>query len=84
MPSPDPEPRIRALIVDDEPLARDCVRLALRHHADIELAGECGDGRLQDVRVTFQPADATHFVERWERATGSGWEGLVTATYSKQ
>jgi two-component system LytT family response regulator len=36
---------IRALIVDDEPLARDCVRLALGREADIEVVGECGDGR---------------------------------------
>jgi two-component system, LytTR family, response regulator len=42
--SPDAEAGIRALIVDDEPLARDCVRLALRHQTGIEVVGECGDG----------------------------------------
>jgi two-component system LytT family response regulator len=35
---------LRVLVVDDEPLARDCVRLALRAHADIEIAGECASG----------------------------------------
>jgi two-component system LytT family response regulator len=35
---------IRALIVDDEPLARDCIRLALAELPDVELAGECKDG----------------------------------------
>ena len=35
---------IRALIVDDEPLARDCVRLALENEPDVELVGECGTG----------------------------------------
>jgi two-component system LytT family response regulator len=30
--------------VDDEPLARDCVRLSLRTHADIEIVGECASG----------------------------------------
>ena len=35
---------IRVLVVDDEPLARDCVRLALRSHADIEIVGECATG----------------------------------------
>ncbi len=35
---------LRALVVDDEPLARDCVRLALRQDPDIEVVGECGDG----------------------------------------
>jgi two-component system, LytTR family, response regulator len=36
--------RLRALIADDEPLARDCVRLALRHHPDVEVVAESGDG----------------------------------------
>jgi len=35
---------IRALIVDDEPLARRRLRAFLRPEADIEIAGECGDG----------------------------------------
>lgn len=35
---------IRALIVDDEPLARDGVRLHLDDHEDIEVIGECGSG----------------------------------------
>ena len=42
--SAETEPPIRTLIVDDEPLARDCVRLALGHQPGIELLGECGDG----------------------------------------
>jgi two-component system LytT family response regulator len=36
---------IRALIVDDEPLARRSVRRFLRNHADIQVSGECGDGQ---------------------------------------
>jgi two-component system LytT family response regulator len=35
---------IRALIVDDEPLAREGVRLRLARHADVEVVGEAGDG----------------------------------------
>ena len=35
---------IRVLVVDDEPLARDCVRLALESHTDIEIVGECATG----------------------------------------
>jgi two-component system LytT family response regulator len=34
---------VRTLIVDDEPLARDCVRLALAGE-DVTVVGECGDG----------------------------------------
>jgi two-component system, LytTR family, response regulator len=36
--------RIRALIVDDEPLARQRIRLLLSEEADVEIAGECEDG----------------------------------------
>jgi two-component system LytT family response regulator len=36
---------IRALIVDDEPLGRQSVRRFLKMHADIQIVGECGDGR---------------------------------------
>ncbi|HYG62906.1 MAG TPA: LytTR family DNA-binding domain-containing protein [Thermoanaerobaculia bacterium] len=35
---------IRTLIVDDEPLAREGVRLHLAGEPDIEVVGECGDG----------------------------------------
>jgi len=37
--------RIRTLIVDDEPLGRERIRSLLRHDPDIEVVGECGDGR---------------------------------------
>src|SRR5208283_334997 len=36
--------RIRALIVDDEPLARQRIRLLLSEDADVAIAGECEDG----------------------------------------
>lgn len=35
---------IRAIIVDDEPLGRDCVRIALEMDPEIEVVAECGDG----------------------------------------
>jgi two-component system LytT family response regulator len=35
---------VRVLIVDDEPLARDCMRLALRGVPGVKIVGECGDG----------------------------------------
>ena len=37
--------KIRTLIVDDEPLARDRLRQLLQDEPDIELVGECADGR---------------------------------------
>lgn len=36
---------IRAIIVDDEPLARGRIRALLKQMPDVELAAECGDGR---------------------------------------
>jgi two-component system, LytTR family, response regulator len=36
--------KIRTLIVDDEPLARERVRLLLEREPDLEVIGECGDG----------------------------------------
>jgi two-component system LytT family response regulator len=36
--------RIKTLIVDDEPLARDALRVLLREDPDIEIIGECRDG----------------------------------------
>ncbi len=43
---------VRALIVDDEPLARDCMRLALNTTPDVKIVGECGDGEsaIQAIR----------------------------------
>lgn len=37
--------RIRTLIVDDEPLARERLRSLLADESDIDLVGECGDGQ---------------------------------------
>jgi DNA-binding response OmpR family regulator len=37
------EPRIRALIVDDEPLARARLRGLLARHADLQVVGECAE-----------------------------------------
>jgi two-component system LytT family response regulator len=37
--------RIRTLVVDDEPLAREGLRMMLAHDADVEVVGECSSGR---------------------------------------
>ena len=39
-----PVDRIRALIVDDEPLARTAIRNMLRRHPEVEITGECDAG----------------------------------------
>jgi two-component system LytT family response regulator len=42
---------VRALIVDDEPLARRGVIVCLRKFRDIEIVGECGDGSSAVERI---------------------------------
>ncbi len=37
--------KIRTLIVDDEPLARERIRKLLQKEADLDIVGECADGR---------------------------------------
>ena len=44
MPDESAAKKIRAIIVDDEPLGRDCVRLALQIDPEVEVVAECGDG----------------------------------------
>ncbi len=36
---------LRALIVDDEPLARERIAQLLEHEPDVDIVGECGDGK---------------------------------------
>lgn len=48
---------IRALIVDDEPLARRTVRRLLAEHPDIEVIGECGDGASALTTILEQQPD---------------------------
>src|SRR5215813_11560433 len=51
--SSDHQVKIRALIVDDEPLARSNVAVLLRAHPEVEITGECGSGAeaLGEIRV---------------------------------
>jgi two-component system LytT family response regulator len=48
---------VRALIVDDEPLARRGVVLRLRKFNDVEIVGECGDGQTAVERVLERSPD---------------------------
>jgi two-component system, LytTR family, response regulator len=48
---------IRALVVDDESLARQSVRRFLRHHADIAVVGELGDGQSAIDAIRTQRPD---------------------------
>jgi len=44
-PKPHKSMKIRALIVDDEALARQMIRSLISEDGEIEVVGECGDGR---------------------------------------
>lgn len=49
--------KIRALIVDDEPLARQRVRLLLTEEADVEIVGDCEDGVQAVQQITTLKPD---------------------------
>lgn len=44
--------KIRAMVVDDEPLARSNLKMLLRKDPEVELVGECGSGKeaLEEIR----------------------------------
>jgi two-component system LytT family response regulator len=43
--------RLRALVVDDEPIARDHLRGLLEDRGDVQVVDECGDGRTAVERI---------------------------------
>lgn len=48
---------LRVIIVDDEPLARDCVRLALQNEPGVEVVAECRDGESAVTAIRAQAPD---------------------------
>jgi two-component system LytT family response regulator len=49
--------KIRTLIVDDEPLARERLSELLRHEDEIEIVGECADGRAALAAIKAEAPD---------------------------
>lgn len=45
-------PRVRVLVVDDEPLARETLRLLMRGDAGVDIVGECASGREAVEAIT--------------------------------
>ena len=60
---------VRALIVDDEPLARAHLKSLLRERGDVDVIGESGDGRsaIDPVRVAQWFNFANCFSGVWRR-----------------
>jgi len=61
---------IRTLIVDDEPLAREGIRLLLKQDADIEVIGEVGSGREATSRIEELRPDLVFLDVQMPECTG--------------
>jgi two-component system, LytTR family, response regulator len=49
--------KLRTVIVDDEPLARERLKLLLSEDAEVEVVGECRNGKETIARLKFHPVD---------------------------
>jgi two-component system LytT family response regulator len=65
-----PSTPLRALIVDDEDLARRLIREYLQGHADIEIAGECENGLDAVRQITALAPDLVFLDIQMPRLTG--------------
>src|SRR5258705_546864 len=61
---------VRALVIDDEPLAREMVREMLEGDPEAEIIGECGNGRAAVEAIhsklpdlIFLDIDTLHYIE---------------------
>jgi two-component system, LytTR family, response regulator len=64
--------KIRALIVDDEPLAREGIRMRLKQAPDIEVIGECGNGREAVTIILREAPDLVFLDIQMPRLDGLG------------
>ncbi|MGH9794793.1 MAG: LytR/AlgR family response regulator transcription factor [Candidatus Acidiferrales bacterium] len=62
--------KIRALIVDDEPLAHERIRTLLRKEPDIEVVAECGDGSRAVTAIEKQRPDLVFLDVQMPEADG--------------
>jgi two-component system, LytTR family, response regulator len=73
---------IRTLIVDDEPLAREGVRLHLEEHPDFEVVGECGSGEEAVNRIEADQPDLVFLDVQMPGLDGFGvLESIGTANH---
>src|SRR5262245_62664238 len=64
--------KIRTLIVDDEPLAREGIRMRLNREPDIEIIGECGNGRDAVAAILRDGPDLVFLDIQMPRLDGFG------------
>jgi two-component system, LytTR family, response regulator len=73
--------RIRTLIVDDEPLAREGIRIQLARHPDVEVVAECASGR-EAVRMIEEVQPDLVFLD--VQMPGLDGFGLIEAVGAEQ
>jgi two-component system, LytTR family, response regulator len=73
--------KIRALIVDDEPLAREGILMRLKQAPDVEVIGECGNGREAVTAIRREVPDLVFLDIQMPRLDGFG---VVEAVGVKQ
>jgi two-component system LytT family response regulator len=64
--------KIRALIVDDEPLAREGIRMQLAQETDIQVIGECGNGRQAITAIERETPDLVFLDVQMPKLDGFG------------
>jgi two-component system, LytTR family, response regulator len=64
--------KIRALIVDDEPLAREGIHMRLKQAPDVDVIGECGNGREAVALIRREVPDLVFLDIQMPRMDGFG------------
>jgi two-component system LytT family response regulator len=64
--------RIRVLIIDDEPLARQGIRLELEGEPDVDIVGECADGKQAVAAIRELAPDLVFLDQQMPKLDGFG------------
>ena len=73
--------RIRALVVDDEPLAREMIREMLGDDPDVEIVAECANGRDAVDSIKSLKPDLVFLDVQSARVARSGGHSLRNLRY---